>query len=238
MTGHDVGDDDPDAIVREWYDNHYSAVAATGHESFFFRYMHRAMESDFGSERSYPRVLEVGGNRGEHVPFVRHQYDEYLLTDLHLPRVDAALAGDARLRVEACDVQNLPYRADTFDRVLSTCLLHHVDSPLRAAQEIRRVTKSGGVVTILVPTDPGIAYRAARAATSGRAARRRGVADRHRLMTALDHPNHFGSIQTQLLHVFRGDEVSVAWRPWRLASVDLNAFVVFNATLTATTDAN
>lgn len=232
MTSPDPGDDDPDVILRNWYDNHYSTVAATGRGSVFHRYMHRAMERRFGIGLAFSRVLEVGGNRGEHIPFVRHQYDEYVLTDLHPPQVDTALAADTRRRTESCDVLDMPYASGSFDRLIATCLLHHVDSPLRAAQEMRRVTREdGGVVTILVPTDPGLAYRAARALTSGRAARRHGVFELHRLVSALDHRNHFGSIDAQVRHVFRRDELAVDWMPWRLPSFTINAFVVFNATL-------
>jgi SAM-dependent methyltransferase len=226
--------EDPDAIVRDWYDNHYSLVSATADGSFFHRYMHQAMEHRFDGIRSFDRVLEVGGNRGEHVPFVRHSFLEYILTDLHQPNLDPNVASDPRIRTDTCDVADLPYPSRSFDRIISTCLLHHVKSPFRAAREMRRVARDGGVITILVPTDPGLAYRLGKAVTSGRAARRAGLSDKHRLLGALDHPNHFLSIKEQLLYVFRTDDVSVEWLPWRLPSVSLNAFTVFTVTKSGT----
>lgn len=223
-------DDDPDTIVRDWYDKHYSQVCATADGSFFHRYMHRSMERRFDESHSFARMLEVGGNRGEHIDFVRHQFDEYVLTDLYPPKLLASLETDPRIRTAACDVAELPFESASFDRVVSTCVLHHVDSPFRAARELRRVVRAGGVITILVPTDPGLTYRTAKALTSGRAARKAGLAQRHQLVSALDHPNHFESIKEQLRWVFRADQVSIDWLPWRAPLMSLNAFTVFTVT--------
>lgn len=163
---------DRETLLREWYEHHYSRLAATADDSPLAHYLHGAMERPFGPERRFARVLEVGGNRGEHVPYVRHHYGEYVLTDLREPVPGADLLDDGRLSVGACDVQDLPFDDSSFDRVIATCLLHHVADPLRAAEELRRVVRPGGIVTMLIPCDPGMAYRAARAMTSGRAARR------------------------------------------------------------------
>ena len=202
-SAQDSGTEGPDEIIREWYDEHYSLISASADGSFFSRYMHRRMEHRYGAGDSFDRVLEVGGNRGEHIPFVRHAFGEYVLTDLHPPTLDPALSIDPRVSTLVCDVASMPFDTGYFDRVIATCLLHHVDSPLRAAQEMRRVTRTGGVITILVPTDPGLAYRVGKAATSGRAARRAGLSERHRLLGALDHSNHFVSIKEQVRHAFR-----------------------------------
>lgn len=220
--------EDPDEIVRDWYDNHYSSLSATADGSFFSTYMHRALERRFGPEHRFDRVLEVGGNRGEHIPFVRHGYDSYLLTDLHTPVLPDSLVEDPRVSTQACDVEALPFEDGAFDRVVATCLLHHVPSPFRAAQEMRRVARAGGAISILVPTDPGLAYRVGKALTSGRAARRAGLADRMRLLGALDHPNHFHSILEQVRHVFRDEQMSVEWLPWKIPVMSANAFTVLH----------
>lgn len=220
-------------ILDNWYRHYYSDVVATADGSFFERFIHRSMERRYGPDRHFSRVLEVGANRGEHFGYVRHSFDRYLLTDLRLPDVDDTLRADPRVELGLCDVTRMPYADGSFDRVIATCVLHHVDSVLDAAAEMRRVTApGGGHVTVFVPTDPGLAYRFGKALTSGRAASRRGIRDLHRLVDAIDHRNHFRSILVQLLHVFGGDEVTVDWYPWRLPSAELNAFVVVHAAVT------
>ncbi len=217
-------------ILDNWYRHHYSQVVATADGSFFERFVHRTMERRYRPDQQFSRVLEVGANRGEHFRYVRHSFDRYLLTDVRPPDDDDAVRADPRVEIGLCDVTHMPYDAKSFDRVITTCVLHHVDSVLDAAAEIRRVTvPGGGRVTVFVPTDPGLAYRFGKALTSGRAARRRGIQDMHRLVDAIDHRNHFRSILTQVRHVFRHDDVTVDWYPWRFPSVELNAFVVFDA---------
>ncbi|MFJ8581172.1 class I SAM-dependent methyltransferase [Micromonospora sp. NPDC093277] len=216
-------------LLTRWYEDHYSTTAATADGSLFERYLHRSMEAPYGPEVRYARVLEVGGNRGEHVPYVRHQFDEYLLTDLREPRPTERVAADPRIRVAACDVSELPYPDGGFDRVIATCLLHHLPDPFAALREMRRVAAPGGTVTILLPTDPGVVYRLGKALTSGRAARRQGIADLYQVVTALDHRNHFPSLLAQVRHVFGTDGVAVSWRPFRVPGWHLNAFSVVHA---------
>lgn len=216
-------------ILREWYESRYNAVAASADGSFFARYMHAKLEAGIDPTSHFPRVLEVGGNRGEHVGFVRHGYERYVLTDLRTPQVDESLLADGRLERGACDVEALPFEDGSFDRVVCTCVLHHVTSPLQAALEMRRVVRPGGLVTILMPTDPSFAYRAGKALTSGRAARKRGLSREHTLVSALDHRNHVRSILTQVTHVFAGDRTRIQWYPWRVPTVELSAFLVFTA---------
>jgi SAM-dependent methyltransferase len=228
-----AGRESPEAILDEWYAHHYSEVAATADGSFFERFMHRSMERRQGPDAHFSQVLEVGGNRGEHLPYVRHSYDRYLLTDLRPPTVSDAVLADPKIELGECDVTRMPYADASFDRVVSTCVLHHVESPFGAAAELRRVLKPGGLVTILVPTDPGWAYRVGKGLTSGRAAEKRGIQELHDVVGALDHRNHFRSVHTQLKYVFRQDEISVDWYPWRVPSVELNAFIVFHARVTA-----
>jgi hypothetical protein len=76
--------------------------------------------------------------------------------------------------------------------------------------------------------DLGLAYCAGKAITSGRAARRQGIANLYRIVTALDHRNHFPSLLAQMRHVFGHDALTVVWalpRPgWHL-----NAFAVIHA---------
>lgn len=225
--------EDPQAIVRDWYAHHYSLVSASGDDSRFARFMHRAIEQRYDATDAFARVLEVGANRGEHVAFVKHSFDEYVVSDLHCPTLLPEIEADPRIIAATCDVMRLPYADASFDRLISTCLMHHVESPFLAAQEMRRVTRRGGAITILLPTDPGLTYRFGKALTSGRAAHRKGLSDAHRLVSALDHRNHFLSIRTQLSHVFRVDTVAIDWYPWRVPLMGVNAFVVLRVVASA-----
>lgn len=218
---------DSTQIVRDWYAGPYQEVTASANGSFFESYMHRQLEAPLSGNDRFDRVLELGGNRGEHFPYVRHRFSEYVLTDLEVPELPDDLSSDSRIQLESCDAGDLPYPDSSFDRVIMTCVMHHVDSPLEAAAQMRRVTRPGGVISILVPTDPGTAYRWGREVTSGVMARRRGLHKQMSLVHAVSHHNHFRSIRRQLQHVFGSDEVLLNYRPFRVPSMNMNAFSVW-----------
>lgn len=217
-----------DDIVRDFYDRYYSSVVSTANGSLFERYMHRCMEVGHRPRRRFSQVLEVGGNKGEHIRYVTHEFDSYLLTDLHRPDPGPDVLADARVQVAQADVMSLPFASASFDRVISTCLLHHVPSPWTAVAEMQRVTRPGGIITLMVPTDPGLAYRVGKALTSGRQAKRHGLADEFRLVSAVDHRNHFRSIKAQVEQLPDLVSMTTSWRPFRVPSAELNAFAVMH----------
>lgn len=217
-------------VLRLWYTSHYNCLSASANGSPMERYLHRSMERPHGPARTFGRVLEVGANNGEHMRYVRHHFREYWLTDLSLPRIPPNLRADPRIHVAACDAADLPFQDHAFDRVIATCLLHHVNDPLRVFQELRRVTRPGGIVTLMIPTDPSFAYRAGVWLTSRRAAKKAGLENEMYLVKALDHRNHYRSIAAQGMRALAKDQVSVEYFPFRFPSVELNAFTVWRVT--------
>lgn len=61
-------------------------------------------------------------------------------------RAAAAARGVTNVLFEQADATALPYADDTFDVVHAHQVLQHVGDPVRVLQEMRRVTKPGGIV--------------------------------------------------------------------------------------------
>ncbi len=51
---------------------------------------HRIIEQAFGPEVEFASVVEVGAGTGRHLPFVRHQFQKYVATDLSSSMLDVA----------------------------------------------------------------------------------------------------------------------------------------------------
>lgn len=201
----------------------YQRLTLTGDPtSWSHGVLHRLLELGESSTH-HARVLEVGANRGEHLAFVRHGWSEYVMLDLvnrmrsDLPDGACFVAGDAHA---------LPFPNGHFDRTIMTCVLHHLSDPERAMAELRRVTRPGGLISILLPTDPGVAYRAVRALTSGVRAQRAGVAKEQRLSHAREHRNHFASLILMLRSAFSADKVHVRHFPLLLPMWNINLLAV------------
>jgi phosphatidylethanolamine/phosphatidyl-N-methylethanolamine N-methyltransferase len=209
-------------------DSNYSSPL----QSLVMRASHRLAEKPFGNQVHFDRVLEIGAGTGEHLPFVRHSYNEYVLTDLDSKTLEVAKTklvrnrrGDVKFETQTGNSLNYPDR--TFDRVVATHVLEHIYQPHLALKEWYRVLKHGGVLSILIPTDPGIAWRLGRHLGPRRNAIAQGIA--YDYVMAREHVNSCNNLIAILRHYF--PEANQAWWPSPIPSIDLNLFFAFHATI-------
>jgi len=123
------------------------------------------------------------------------------------------------------NAEALPFNDASFDRVFTTCLLHHVDDVLGVLLEARRVTEIGGEIAFLIPTDPGILNQIVKKLFSFRKMKKL-TKIRPQLFYALDHKNHVGSIIEQIEFVFGDDLLTLHYRPFYLRTWNGNLLVV------------
>ena len=185
---------------------------------------HRSMEAGFKGEH-FNQVLEVGGGKGEHLDFIQHSYDKYVISDLKLPKLNKKWSSEKRITPLEANVENLPFENFTFDRVIVTCLLHHVEKPERALEEIKRVLKPNGVATIFLSCDPGFMVRLLRFFSTKHQARKLGF-EGYSLMIARDHRNHVASLLEITRYVFRDRNFKSSYHPFQVPSWNLNGYIV------------
>jgi len=118
----------------------------------------------------------------------------------------------------------MPFEGFTFDRILSTCVLHHVSNLEQTLTEIRRVARNGAVVDLYVPCDPGMLYRWIRHRTSH--LKQKNIMKlswaQVKYLWALEHRNHYLGIMSLINGVFDEDEIQVSrfllpWLSWNLS---------------------
>jgi SAM-dependent methyltransferase len=212
-----------------WYSADYSKLSATAMDGSLSNYLlHKFLEK--GHENNHGlTILEVGANKGEHLKFVKTGWKMYHSTDLHVPNNQKLLSAE-NVVVEIQNVEDLKYPDNKFDRVIATCLFHHLQNPEQAASEILRVTKIGGVISILIPNDPGVMYRLLRSMTTLRVARKGSKVDEIQLIHAREHRNHYLSIFVILKFVFKNQSVKIRHFPFYFKSYNLNALTVLEIT--------
>jgi phosphatidylethanolamine/phosphatidyl-N-methylethanolamine N-methyltransferase len=184
---------------------------------------HRKLENNV-SKSNYNSVLELGGGNGEHLDFVSHNFDKYTIVDLRVCELNGVFKQDLRINSLVANAESLPFADNSFDRVVVTCLLHHVDNPEKVFLEIDRVLKVGGAASIFLSCDPGLLVRLLRFFTTARTARRLGFAG-YDLMNARGHKNHVGSLVTLARYVFRQREMKESWYPLHIKSWNLNGYL-------------
>jgi phosphatidylethanolamine/phosphatidyl-N-methylethanolamine N-methyltransferase len=193
---------------------------------------HAMAEKPFDSGTHFTRVMEIGAGTGEHLSFVRHGFDQYILTDLDpktLERAKRKLGDRYQGRVEFATQtgDGLDYPDNSFDRLIASHVLEHIYQPHLALREWERVIKPGGTLSILIPTDPGIAWRLGRHLGPRRNAIARGIA--YDYVMAREHVNSCNNLIAILRHYF--PHATEAWWPLPVPSIDLNLFFSFNAVI-------
>lgn len=155
-------------MAEDYYLSNYKRINISGDISnVVTKLMHRFLENGRDSI-PFEKVLEVGALNGEHTHFVNHEFSQYYVTDIRNPsQTTIDYLSKRGFTFRFADVENLPFEDAYFDRVISTCLLHHLENPEQGISEILRVVKSGGTVDILVPNDPSFIYSASWFVTTG-----------------------------------------------------------------------
>jgi SAM-dependent methyltransferase len=206
----------------------YGELQGGGAHGWFVRRAHEALERGLPAFPPPTRILEVGGNLGEHCPYVTHPFATYLVTDY---RDTGFRSPDPRISFEVADVQELPYPDNSFDRVVMTCLLHHLSDPEAALRETRRVLTDDAVISIQLPCDPGLAYRASKVVGPYRALKKRGHTGDPRYFHYHQHRNHYPGIVSVINRVFGDDTIRRRWWPFPLPTWNGNLLTVYQVTL-------
>jgi ubiquinone/menaquinone biosynthesis C-methylase UbiE len=127
-----------------------------------------------------------------------------------------------------CDARSLPLPDNHFDRTFCACVLLHISGIEKVLQEMIRVTKKGGMITLYVPCDPGILYRGIRHLTSHRKQSKKSEVDMKEIkyLWSLEHPNHIAGILAAIKFLCQTYEIKKLRFPFLLPSWNLNLFYV------------
>lgn len=221
-------------VVDEYYRRCYSSVHAGAVAGAANDRLQKDLERPH-AHRHFDDVLELGAGDLGHIDHVRHRFRRYVAGDLRPPPdlgewvsltpLEAVPEMPGRYFVEL-DAHDLPFPDRSFDRLVTTCLLMHLDDPMLALEEWRRVVRAGGVLDLLVPCDPGLAVRCYRLLVSRRRARSRGF-EHFDLVNAIDHKRPVGSLLTVCRYAFAEDSMHIDWFPFRrVPSWNLNSHLV------------
>lgn len=216
---------------EEYYQYYYNKISECGFSGWLFSVTHKKLELPKKLIMAGSSILEVGAGTGQHFKYVNKNYKAYCMTDINpdlFPRHFEDLSNKVSYKVS--DVNALPFKDLEFDRVISTCLLHHLADFENALIEIKRVTKPGGLISIYLSCDPGILNRLLRSIIVIPKSRKSGFLA-YKLFIAKEHRNHFSSIDTVLRDVYKGDLIKCKYYPFRLPSWNLNAFVIYQILL-------
>jgi len=230
-------DNERSKILRDYYENYYHKVlCSTGPQSRGIAWLDLKLESFWNSSTYEPkRLLELGFASGEHLSKIyKYPTEQYIGFDIATPTSNTYINSmpkeiSGKFKFVQGDVHDLPFPDHYFDRIVSTCLLHHLIDPLLAMREIRRVSTPGGEISFAIPTDPGLLNQLIKRLITYPKMRKLGVKNPV-LIYALEHRNHVSGILALLRHVFKEDQVDLKFLPFHIKSWNLNFVIIAHIT--------
>lgn len=217
---------DYDALVARWLRNYDKSNYDSGLSASVLRNTHAIIERPFGPDTIFPKVLEVGAGTLAHLPMVRHRFERYIASDFDQSVLDVVKDRPRPEGVELLrlDGASLPFEDDSFDWLIATHVLEHVPFPHLAIQEWVRVLKPGGVLSIILPCDPGWAWRLGR--HFGPRKQAENAALPYDYYMAREHINSIFNLNQILKYHFPKRQVT--WWPMRIPLPDLNLIYAGN----------
>jgi ubiquinone/menaquinone biosynthesis C-methylase UbiE len=225
-------DPDYDDYMRRWTGAYEGANYEGGLAGWFLRRSHAWCEQPFGPQRRFDEVLEVGAGTGVHIDFVRHAFGRYVISDLSTGMLEGVGAARRRRAGETVvvrreDATRLGCADASVDRLIATHVLEHLPRPHEVLKEWARVVRPGGVISIVLPCDPGMAWRFGRSLGPRRKFQALGID--YDYWMAREHINPIDKLVSFIRYYFR--RLDESWHPLRVPSVDANLFYIAHATV-------
>ena len=214
----------------EYYEMYYPLILGGGGIGAAAALTHKSLER---FPKNWPmhfeNVLEIGAGNGEHFRFVKHNFNLYVESDVRIKLLsNNSLNGrlDERVVQQELNANQLSgVASNSFDRLIATCVLIHLENPALVLSEIRRILKDRGVASLYIPCEPGLMLRFFRYWTTARKGRKLGVD--HLFFHYNEHRFHVLYLQAALREVFESDKVILTRYPFKFFSWNFNLWQIY-----------
>lgn len=214
-----------DNYMSKWTKIYENTNYDKGLIGYFLKKSHYWSEKKFDSKMYFETVLEVGSGTGIHINYVQHSFGHYYMTDLQLPFIEQSkMKRKENIIYQQENATSLSFSDNMFDRVIATHVLEHLSSPHDVLMEWARVLKPGGIMTIVLPCDPGIGWRLGRYCFSRDSFIQAGID--YDYWISREHINPINNLVSFIRSYF--NDIDEKWYPLRIPSIDLNLFYIVN----------
>ena len=130
-----------------------------------------------------------------------------------------------KIKFTKYDGKKLPYENEYFDRIIISHCLEHILSPEEFIIEMMSKLKKGGVLSIALPTDPGIAWRLGRMFIRLFSIKKTYniSGEEYEYINATEHVNSIFNLLSIIRYHYKGS-IDEKFYPFKIKSPDLNLF--------------
>ena len=200
-----------------------------GLNGFLMRYCHRKLEC-FKRREKYSKVLEIGAGNIPHLDYLKHDYDEYFIAETSTYALEFYKEMKS-VKAYSYDGVNLPFENNFFDRIIISHCLEHISEPEKFLFEVMNKLRNGGVLSISLPTDPGLLWRLGKIFTKYYTAKRtyKISSNEYDYLLATEHINSIFNLISLIRYNFK-NQIKENFLPFKIKLVDLNLFYIVHIT--------
>ncbi|MES3031009.1 MAG: methyltransferase domain-containing protein [Patescibacteria group bacterium] len=203
----------------------------------FMRYWHEVLPKRYGmldgfnhsysvrhAPKNFLKTLEIGAGLGTHLNYehlTSEQEKNYVSLELRENMTEKIRERFPKVQAVMGDCQkNLAFSDGHFDRILAIHVLEHLPNlPATVREMYRLCNKEGGIFSVVIPCEGGLAYSLARKISAERIFKKR-YKQKYDWLISREHINRPQEIMEELERHF--EIVHRSWFPLYLPSINLN----------------
>jgi phosphatidylethanolamine/phosphatidyl-N-methylethanolamine N-methyltransferase len=190
---------------------------------------HRFLELTCPEIKNNPNILELGASSDAHLKFVSKPYSQYTLSDLNIEiLLKSKFSGEfsryQNIEIKQIDATNIEnsVHAGVYDRIIACNVLEHLHHPEEVITSWFDSLPRFGVLSILLPCDPGLLWRFGRNLGHRQHIISKGF--NYDLIMALEHINPINNLITIIDSLFP-DDAKFTYFPFFAKSWNFNLFL-------------
>lgn len=198
--------------ILSYYNSDYSSIMSEGIIGKVANYIHFAIanQSKSISQNEKTRILEIGAFEQQHIKFEKQGKRIYVQSDVLFPNSEKVIQPYVN-----CDGHQLPFKDNTFDKIIMTCVAPHVTDIEIFLKEVLRVVKNGGKILLYLPHEYSLLLRFAQKISTRRLQKKKGL--NGYLLHYREHINSYHRIFYELKEISPSIKIiryPVRFAPW------------------------
>ena len=204
----------------------YSDYQYKGIIGKLMKYDHEQLEENL-PKKKYNKILEIGPGPHPHLQYIKHDFNTYYI----LEKEEKIIKHYKKFKNKKIIVKNyktnkIPFKNKFFDRIIMSHTLEHINFPESFIFDVMSKLKKGGVLSIALPTDPGLMWRAGRLFSKifFIKDKRKISGDEYEYINAKDHVNTIFALYHIMKFNYKKNKKKEKFLPFRIKFFDLNLF--------------
>jgi len=120
------------------------------------RFIYKIEQLLINNDTANKKGIDIGSAEGHLINNLKSKklLNNIYMTEIDYDKITNRVTDKSELQYIQCDATNISFKSNTFDFVIATEILEHLQKPEKALQEICRISKKDAAIILSVPYEP------------------------------------------------------------------------------------